>query len=66
MRELNDQEMDGVSGGSLGFTGAASFQPTDPYSGEAMAAARAHLANLQSELDALNVKEHIWSSLSDS
>lgn len=66
MRELNEQEMNQVTGGSRALSDVSSLQLTGPQANAAMAAARAHLATIQGELDALNVNEQIWSSVTGS
>lgn len=66
MRELNEQEMDQVTGGSRGLSEVLSLQPSGLPANEAMAVARAHLASIQGELNALNVNEQIWSSVTGS
>jgi hypothetical protein len=68
MRELIEQEMQRVTGGSAS-NGPGSVPAIGPLivgGDPARVVAAAHLATIQSELDALNVNEQIWSSLSDS
>lgn len=77
MRELTSREMEQVSGGhgtgggnvvfGMGGHGLpGSLRPLAPGTAVGRATALAHLATIQGELDALNVQEQIWSSLSHS